>query len=234
LIEYLDFKGISVPYIIKKNPKYTVRLAFKASVLVVETYHGKLDKQIRAFIQEKSDWIIKYYEKHIKQAQKAELVNRLPDGKVWILGKIYEYEFVSSKSNFFRFQNQKLIIFTKVNEPNLDTVYEVLRAFARKFLVKRANELAQETGLIPNQVRIKIQRSKWGSCSSKKNINLNWRLIFLDPSYIDYVIIHELCHLKHLNHGDLFWDLVETYCPNYKEIEKNLKENQWVLNIYND
>jgi predicted metal-dependent hydrolase len=234
LVEYLVIQGTSIPYLIKKNPKYHVRLLFKEGCLVIETYSGLLDQRIHDFILTKSDWIIKHFNRLKVYNHKATLVNQLPIGKVWLLGKIFEYEFISDKKNFFRFQNQKLLIFTNVPNPDLDTVYEVIKAFSKKFLVQRTLEIANETGLIPKQVRVKVQRSKWGSCSSDRNINLNWRLIFLESSCIDYVIIHELCHLKHMNHSDLFWDLVEVYCPDYKVLEKLLKENQWVLNIYND
>lgn len=234
MLEYLEIKGISVPYLIKKNPNYSVRLVFKSNVLIIETYNGKVDDRVMSFIHEKSDWITKNYHKLNKHAYKIHLIQQLPIGKIWLLGKIFDYEFIPDKKNFFRFQNYKLIIFTNVSKPDINVVYEAIKAFSKKYLVKRTLEIAQETGLIPNHIKVKAQRSKWGSCSSEKNINLNWRLIFLEPSVIDYVIIHELCHLKHMNHSSLFWDLVESYCPYYKEIEKSLKESQWVLNIYND
>jgi predicted metal-dependent hydrolase len=234
LVEYLNIQGIKVPAVLKKNTRYTVRLIFKSGTLYIETHNGKMDEKIMGFVHEKSQWILKNYQKQRNQLKKVELVNQLPEGKVWLLGKVYEYEFRTSNQNFFRFQNQKIIIFTKSEQPGLDTVYDVLRAFSKKYLVQRTLELAKDTDLKPNQIRIKIQRSKWGSCSSQKNINLNWRLIFLEPTHIDYVIIHELCHLKHLNHSNLFWDLVETFCPYYRESEKHLKENQWILDIYKD
>ncbi len=234
MIEYLVIEGVSIPYVIKKNPRYQIRLLFKSGQLIVETSSGFIDDKSKSFIFDKSNWILKHFNKLNVHNHKANLVKQLPIGKVWLLGKIFEYEFIPDKKNYFRFQNHKLLIFTNVSNPNLDTVYDVIKAFSKKFLVQRTIEIANETGLIPKQVRVKVQRSKWGSCSSEKNINLNWRLIFLDTFIIDYVIIHELCHLKHMNHSSLFWDLVEVYCPDYKLLEKHLKENQWVLNIYKD
>lgn len=233
MVEYLVIQGISIPYLVKKNPKYQIRLLIKSNQLIIETFNGCLSEKNKQFINEKSDWIIKHLNKQNSYGHKLNLINQLPVGKVWLLGRIFEYEFIPDKKNFFRFQNQKLIIFTNQHKPDLNTVYEVIKAFSKKFLVQRTFEIANEIHLIPNQVRVKVQRSKWGSCSSEKNINLNWRLIFLEPTIIDYVIIHELCHLKHMNHSSLFWDLVETYCPDYKICEKGLKENQWVLDIYN-
>ncbi len=67
-----------------------------------------------------------------------------------------------------------------------------------------------------NRVAIRDQRSRWGSCSSKQNLNFNYRLIFLPPELFDYVIVHELCHLAHLNHGKDFWDTVARMLPDFR------------------
>ena len=82
-----------------------------------------------------------------------------------------------------------------------------------------------------NQVRIKGNKSRWGSCSSKKNINLNWALLMAPMNVSDYVVIHELCHLKEMNHSKDFWKLVQKYDPNFKEHIKWLKNHQHWLKI---
>lgn len=230
--QYLILKEQEVSFVIIKIPQSIIKLRFKKDVLVIENSTGFLDETTQRFVQEKARWILTHLNRKKNYLDKIDKVKSLPEGKVWLLGKVYSYEFVKSKKNFFRFEEQLLRVFTNEENPSLKTVYRVLRAFAQKFLVQRTELLSKETGLTPASIRIKVQRSKWGSCSSQKNINLNWRLIFLEPASIDYVIIHELCHLKHLNHSNKFWELVETYCPHYKSCEKYLKENQWVLDIY--
>ena len=70
--------------------------------------------------------------------------------------------------------------------------------------------------LSANKITVKRQKSRWGSCSSLKNINLNYHLIKAPLSVIDYVIIHEFAHLVHMNHSSRFWELVKSYCPDYK------------------
>ncbi len=82
-----------------------------------------------------------------------------------------------------------------------------------------------------NKVFIKEQFSKWGSCSQNRNINLNFKLFFSPQEVFDYVIIHELSHLKEQNHGEAFWNLVTSGAPNYKESRKWLKENGAKLGI---
>lgn len=93
----------------------------------------------------------------------------------------------------------------------------------KKIIEKNANELIKETGLKPNKITIKQIKYAWGSCSSKKNITLNLELIKYSQQAIRYVILHELCHLKYMNHSKDFWNLVEKYMPDYKQIKKKFK-----------
>lgn len=79
------------------------------------------------------------------------------------------------------------------------------------------------TGLYPQKCTIKNMKYAWGSCSSKRNISLNSNLIKYSKQAIQYVVLHELCHIKYMNHSKDFWNLVEKYMPNYKEIKKEFK-----------
>ena len=93
----------------------------------------------------------------------------------------------------------------------------------KQIIEKNANELIKETGLIPNKIRIKDIKYAWGSCSSNKNITINQKLIAYSEIAIRYVILHELCHLKYMNHSKEFWDLVQRYMPEYKQVKKEFK-----------
>ena len=99
-----------------------------------------------------------------------------------------------------------------------------LRRQAKAYLPGRLAELAALHGFSYNQVRIKHNVSNWGSCSVKKNINLNLNLMRLPAELQDYVMLHELCHLRHLNHGPEFHALLESVCPEHRELRKKLKE----------
>lgn len=93
-----------------------------------------------------------------------------------------------------------------------------------KIVNKNAQELIHLTGLIPKLIRIRDIKYAWGTCSKNKNITINKQLVKYDEQAIRYVILHELCHLKYMNHSKDFWNLVSTYMPNYKEIRKTFKE----------
>lgn len=73
------------------------------------------------------------------------------------------------------------------------------------------------------RVFIKNSKSRWGSCSSAGNLNFNYKLIFLPPEVLDYVVVHELCHLRHFNHGPEFWAAVAEVLPNHKELRRLLR-----------
>lgn len=90
---------------------------------------------------------------------------------------------------------------------------------------EKAEEFAKLLSVHFKDIRIKDQKSRWGSCSSKGNLNFNWRIIMAPEPVCDYVVIHELCHLVFMDHSVNFWNLVESICPDYRQYKKWLKEN---------
>ncbi len=100
--------------------------------------------------------------------------------------------------------------------------YQNYKEIARSFVEQRVEEWNKGFGFEINKIRIKNQKTKWGSCSVKKNLNFNYRILFLPKEIQDYIIIHELCHLQEMNHSKKFWSLVENKIPNYKEIKNKL------------
>ena len=100
---------------------------------------------------------------------------------------------------------------------------KILRKKAKNYLPKRTQELAECFGYKIGRIALRNQKTRFGSCSYRNNINLNIRLMNYDSDVIDYVIIHELAHTKVKNHSSEFWAEVEKHCPNYKELRKKLK-----------
>lgn len=93
----------------------------------------------------------------------------------------------------------------------------------KKIVEKNASELINTIGLIPRKIRIRDIKYAWGSCSNNKNITINKKLISYSELAIRYVILHELCHLKYMNHSKDFWNLVQKYMPEYKKAKAELK-----------
>jgi predicted metal-dependent hydrolase len=104
-----------------------------------------------------------------------------------------------------------------------------LWSLAKRELPVRVKELAAAHGFTVGRVSVRNQRSRWGSCSRRGTISLNWRLIQAPNFVRDYIIFHELAHLRHMNHSARFWLEVERLCPGFKEAEKWLKQSSILL-----
>ena len=95
---------------------------------------------------------------------------------------------------------------------------------ALKVIPERVEYFAKVIGVTYGKITIRNQKTRWGSCSSKGNLNFNCLLMLAPPEVLDYVVVHELCHRKQMNHSKAFWLEVEKVLPNYKEVRKWLKE----------
>lgn len=163
----------------------------------------------------------------------------------YVQGEVFQYLGEDVTLNFIqKTRGQRVTV--KLNDETLDVSLpptiktndtEAIRTAVEKFYRKQAKNylpdhtfaIAEQLGYEVNRVVIKNQKTRWGSCSTNKNINLNLRLMMTPPAAIDYIIIHELCHLTHMNHSKKFWNLVGKHCPNYKEWRKWFKQNSSYL-----
>jgi predicted metal-dependent hydrolase len=102
--------------------------------------------------------------------------------------------------------------------------YETHAKRAKKLLKDRVTEINKHYQFSFERISIKQHETRWGSCSSKKNLNFNYRLYFLPLQLVDYVVAHELSHLKHMNHSKDFWDCVAQTIPDYKQRRSELKQ----------
>lgn len=123
---------------------------------------------------------------------------------------------IKSKSTWIKNNIEKLN--QKQTKKELYTIEEF-----KNIVQKNANYLIKETGLIPNKIRIRDIKYAWGTCSNNKNITISKKLIAYSKQAIKYVILHELCHIKYMNHSKDFWSLVQLYMPEYKEVKKEFK-----------
>jgi len=96
------------------------------------------------------------------------------------------------------------------------------KAAARDHLAGRVAELARAAGVTPPRIAISAARSRWGSCNSGREIRLAWRLVKAPPHLVDYVVCHELAHLRQMNHSRAFWAEVERLCPDYRRLREEL------------
>ena len=108
---------------------------------------------------------------------------------------------------------------------------ERYRNAAKEYFPLRVAHYAALLGVTYERITIREQKTRWGSWSSAGNLNFNWKLMLAPPRVLDYVVVHELCHRKEMNHSKAFWAIVESILPDYKESRKWLKENGHLLQL---
>lgn len=105
--------------------------------------------------------------------------------------------------------------------------YKKHKETSRMFVHQKIAELNMHYGFPIRKVAIRNTKSRWGSCSKQGNLNFNYKILFLPPHIADYIIVHELCHLKEFNHSVNFWNLVAEVVPDHKAIRAELKKTSW-------
>ncbi len=142
-----------------------------------------------------------------------------------ILPDIFAHRFIKEKADW---------ILKKINELDLENrfvlpkitrnEYKKYRLQAHELVLGKIEKYNKYYNFFYNNISIKDQKTRWGSCSSNRNLNFNYKLLFLKDYLVDYVVVHELCHLKEMNHSKDFWNLVSECIGEYKKIRKELKE----------
>ena len=116
-----------------------------------------------------------------------------------------------------------------VGEEDNPLVFQSLKKWyltqAQTTLLQRVQQWAGQIGVTPQRLSLRDQKTRWGSCSSRGAISLNWRLIMAPPAVIDYLVIHELCHLRHHNHSPAYWQEVARWSPDYRSHRRWLREH---------
>lgn len=115
-----------------------------------------------------------------------------------------------------------------------DRLRRWLKDRARDALVPWLDRVSVRTGLAYSRASIRGQRTRWASCSSRATISLNYKILFLPPHLVDYLMVHELSHTRHLNHSRRFWRLVERHCPDYRSCERELAAAWHYVPLWNE
>ena len=166
--------------------------------------------------------------KTIKSDRKTIAIQIMPEGNVVVrcprrMRSDDIKRFVESKSGWI----EKHLAARNPIEPSKLSEKEIskLREEARHLVTQRVKYYAPIIGVPYGQIAIRTQRTRWGSCSSKGNLNFNCLLALVPPDVLDYIVVHELCHRKELNHSERFWTEVGKVLPDYKIRKKWLKDN---------
>ncbi len=231
----IDIPGLG-PILIRlsaKAKRISIRLKPFAGTTVIIPKNGDIKEGIR-FLHEKKDWIKTNLKKLEEKEQKLTLFNENTKFK----SRSFTLQIQKHQSNNVRLQlkNGLLQVFypvhISVSNPEVQKtirygIEEALRLEAKRFLPGRLAWLAQQHNIKFNNVTIKNLKSRWGSCSAINNINLNLHLMRLPDQLIDYVLLHELCHVHEKNHGPHFWTRLDIMCKGRaRQLDKSIKDYQ--------
>lgn len=123
-------------------------------------------------------------------------------------------------------------ITNKTPDTVLKKVEKWLRDQAKHVAFERGNYFGHRLNMSGHTVTINNNKTRWGSCTRDGKLYLNWRVIMLRPDLVDYIVVHEFCHLLEFNHTKNFWALVETILPNWRDLRRELKSQNWILNLF--
>ena len=186
--------------------------------------------QIPDLVQQHADWARNQLAKQSRLREAARLpeqIELLFDNSVTRI--IYSARPGSTADLFDHQSDDVLVIDAGDEQGSLQQLRQWVRRRAQALFPDLISQLSQRSGLKFDHLSIRSQKTRWGSCSSRGNISLNDQLLFVPPDCVEYLIIHELCHTRHMNHSAAFWRLVGEHCADYRRHEKLLaRSRQWV------
>jgi predicted metal-dependent hydrolase len=226
-------------YIVTRSNRKTIGIAIDRNGLVkVASPYRVSESYINELLHKKSSWIQKKLIEIERRADKANSPKMFNDGEAFLyLGNVFELK-ICRNSNCKKARVKlegKDILLDLPSNSNTDIIKNTLRQWYieqfKNIATERINYYSAKIGVFPKKVTIREQKTRWGSCSSKGNINLNWKLIMAPLEVLDYVIVHELCHLIVMNHSGEFWKTVGTFSPQYNNFRDWLRHNGEMLSI---
>lgn len=221
--------------LIRSSKRKTAVIQLKEEGVIVRVPDWVSDEWITDFVASKERWIARHaaaiQQNLVKFCLKTEQGALFP-----YLGNDYRLEWFRGRKKQVVLQKNilQVVVGNKSQKAESVLVEEVLKCWyrgqAKQYIDQRVDYWKRIIGVDLNTLKYKSFRRRWGSCDSQRNIVFNWRLIFAEPDLIDYVVIHELAHLIHLNHSADFWSVVQKYCPDWKSKRKELQSRTgWVL-----
>lgn len=222
-----------VPDIIERTNRKTLSLSvMKDGAVIVKAPISMQESVINRFVAEKQNWI----------KEKLLIVNKTNDKFEEVINYksflLYgnKYGLVLADVKKIEINDNFQIVLPNKTEPDkiLKTMKSWYKKAAKKILQDRLKFVEERIKLKSNSMKISDSKGRWGSCNTRGIIAFNWRVIMLPPQIIDYVIVHELCHLVEMNHSKKFWGLVQRFLPNYANLKKAIKEYGFALSLFRD
>ena len=227
----VKYQNKTIAYTINKAKIKNIYITIENGEVVIKAPWYTTRNQIQEVVESKRDWIMKKLEEYNVSPRKAK---EYEDGeKFQILGESYYLNIYYKDINnaILNVENEKIEIILPLSYAEEDNTEQIKKMIDKMYymIAEKEVESAMEktrkmVGLAPEEYKIKKIKYAWGTCSSRKVITIKQNLMMYSRKAIEYVVLHEICHLKYMNHSKKFWEMVESYMPDYKEAEKELKK----------
>lgn len=216
--------GTVVPYTLQLTQRRSVGFLIADEGLIIRAPFRISPLMLDEIIQGKKQWLLKkLYDREHQQKRWARLEQRVEDGEpVPVLGQYFELHY-RDKPRKVEINLHERLIWLPTDTPKAPALLtKQLQQLALATFQQLADALANNQNLGEFTIHLSSPKHRWGSCNSRREIRLNWRLIHYPQHFIEYVIAHELAHLVHMNHSAKFWATVERLLPNYQAAHKTL------------
>jgi predicted metal-dependent hydrolase len=221
---------IEISKIIRSKRRSIALIVERDGSLVVRAPMQASDDTISRLVESKADWIKATQEKARKLGP-APVRKKFVDGEeFYFMGQLYRLEIVKGKQTALHLDDSFKM--SPMTRPKARLAFEAwYKKQAKALIPGRVSQLAKTHGFEYQKIRISSARTRWGSCSTQGTLSFTWRLVMAPEDMIDYVIVHELVHLRFHNHSRDFWRQVELLMPDYKEKRLWLKKNAGFLTL---
>jgi len=210
--------------LIRSNRKTTAIYVRNRSV-EIRAPHKMPKRDINQFISEREQWILKSIATQQAHAEKKESFSIDYGSSILLRGKTYPV--VKRDGTQAGFEDEGFYMPPGLSTEQIKfTCVKLYKMLAKARIADRVGFFAPQMNVTPSAVKINSAKRRWGSCSSQRSLNFSWRLIMAEDSIIDYVVVHELAHIKEMNHSSRFWNIVEGVLPDYQARKNKLKELQ--------
>ena len=240
-VSVVSLCGREVQFILKRSSRRSIGISIdkKGNISVAAPFNVP-EKNVKELLAKKSSWILSklnFIEK--SAAEEGDIPKTFRDGdKLLFMGEEYTLRLIQDKLlklPIIRQGGDKALELYSANGCSIDQLRDTIRNWYvkefEKIIKDCVDAYSKLLGVKPRRLTIREQKTRWGSCSSKGNLNFNWRLVMAPIDIFSYVAIHELCHMKEMNHSERFWALVGKLCPDYRLKRKWLKENGQKLTL---
>jgi predicted metal-dependent hydrolase len=223
-----------VPYSVRRNARAKriwIKVEDQAGLVLVLPRWGRTSSAV-GILRRHKDWILERLKK--RDELLADAPPPLGTGRtIFYRGRALPLRVRSSaciQPSVEWYRDRVVVHVPMSNDPPLGEVLEnSFRNRAKEVFNRRAQALAGLLGVRPKRIQVRNQKTRWGSCTGCGTLTFNWRLLLAPPAVLDYVVVHELCHLRHPHHGRGFWKMVGRFCPTFESHRTWLRENGALL-----